>query len=390
MRVALVGPYPLDAARPEGGVEASFVSLLEGLASFEDIEPHVFTFVPGAPETRRATHGTVPVTYFASPARLNNLILYRPHRRLLAQALSTLDPAIVHAQDAIAHGYIALRAAAEFPVAVSIHGIVREEVKFLTSRYDRARTWLAGPPYQRYCVRHARYLLEPSRYPEEYFGEAISGRIFEVGNPIANRFFAAEAAPEPARLLYAGGVTPGKRVLDLVEMLAAVRRQAPETRLRIAGQTGNLNYVAAVRARSEELGVAEHVELLGALSLDDLVEEYRRASVFVLASGQENSPMVIAEAMAVGVPVVATRVGGVHTLVEEGSTGFLVEVGDIERLAVRVSELLGDDPRRRAFAVAARAAAERRFRSSQVAERVRAVYREMLLGTGSPADGADA
>ena len=88
--------------------------------------------------------------------------------------------------------------------------------------------------------------------------------------------------------------------------------------------------------------------------------------------------MVIGEAMAVGVPVVATRVGGVRYLVEEGRTGFLADVGDIATLAARTSELLLNDPKRAAFGADARAFAESRFRSVDVAARVRDVYRRVL------------
>lgn len=384
MRVALVGPYPVDTSQFDGGVETSFFGLLEGLKSFDDLELHVVTFVPGAKEVRRNGDGRVAVTYFPSPVRLNNLILYRPQRRVLREVIGALRPDIVHAQDAISYGYMTLRSVRDVPVVLSVHGIVREEIKYMESRLDRVRTWLTGPPIQRYCVRRARYLLEPSSYPERYFGDLISGRVFEVGNPIGDRFFEAETAPEPGTVLYAGGVIPGKRVVELVEMLASVRTQVPEARLRIAGNTSDANYVAAVRARALGLGIADSVTLLGTLSPAEIVEEYRRASVFVLASAQENSPMVIAEAMAVGVPVVATRVGGVDSLVDHGKTGFLVNVGDAADLARRVSALLLDRDECAALAAAARELARRQFRSRQVAERVRDAYEQVLADHSPP------
>ena len=93
--------------------------------------------------------------------------------------------------------------------------------------------------------------------------------------------------------------------------------------------------------------------------------------------------MVIAEAMAVGVPVVATRVGGVDSLVDHGNTGFLVNVGDAADLASRVSALLLDREECAAFAASARELARGRFRSRQVAERVRAAYEQVLADQGA-------
>jgi glycosyltransferase involved in cell wall biosynthesis len=133
-----------------------------------------------------------------------------------------------------------------------------------------------------------------------------------------------------------------------------------------------------VRARVRDLGLEERIEMLGALSVDEMIEEYRHASVFILPSAQETSPLSIGEAMAVGVPVVATRVGGIPYLVDEGVTGHLVDVGDVASLGERVSALLADGERRDAVARAAAAAAERRFRPAAVAARVRDLYEEAL------------
>lgn len=87
--------------------------------------------------------------------------------------------------------------------------------------------------------------------------------------------------------------------------------------------------------------------------------------------------MVIGEAMATGVPVVATRVGGVSYLVDHGVTGLIVDPGDVDSLAAAVSDILGDPARSDALGAAGRAKAEGGFRTAAVAARVRAVYDEI-------------
>ena len=88
--------------------------------------------------------------------------------------------------------------------------------------------------------------------------------------------------------------------------------------------------------------------------------------------------MVIGEAMAAGVPVIATRVGGVRYLVDEGVTGHLVDPADVATLATRIVGILAEPERAAAFGAAGRAKADESFRISSVAARVRAVYEEAL------------
>jgi glycosyltransferase involved in cell wall biosynthesis len=231
---------------------------------------------------------------------------------------------------------------------------------------------------ERYCVRRARFLVTPTGYAQTVFGREIQGRLWEIPNPIADRFFSLSPEPEPGRVLFTGALIPRKRLLDLVEALPAVLAEVPNARLRVTGAAGGAEYGALVRRRVEELGLGEVVAFLGGVTFGELLEEYRRASLLALPSGEETSPMVIAEAMAVGVPVVATRVGGVPSLVEEGVTGSLVEVGDVEALAARIVDVLADPDLRAARGRAGRENAERSFRVPAVARRFAAMYEEIL------------
>lgn len=378
MRIALVGPYPEREGRFGGGVESAFATLVKGLALFSDLDLHIVTFVAGGTEPRTVDNGTATVHYVPSPLHLNNLTLHRTQRRRLRALLDGVGPDLVHAQDALRYGYVCLRAVRDVPVVVSVHGIVREQRKLLETRFARLQASLAGTSMERYCVRHAPFVLQPTTYPQEYFGSELRGEVVDVGNGIDDVFFRAAPRAEPGRVLYAGHVAKPKRVLDLVEALALVRESVPDATLRVAGAARRPDYLERLRVRVQQLGVGGAVVFLGQLGPEQMVDEYRRAAVFALPSAQETSPMVIGEAMAVGVPVVATDVGGVPYLVDDGRTGYLVRVGNVAGLANRLRELLLDETVRATFAAAARDEAERRFRVADVAARVRSVYERAL------------
>lgn len=380
MRVAMVGPFPLHLGRFGGGVETSTANLIEGLKTFNDVEIHVVTLNSTLKKPVHLDREGVAFHYLPTSGRLQTLTLHMRDRRSIKRALKDINPDIVHAQDALSYGYVCLKAANEYPLVMSIHGIVREERKHLSTIRSKLRATVTSQLIERYCVANARYIIQPTRYPEQYFGALINGKAFDTGNPIAEKFFGVNgtSAAEPRRLLYSGLVIPRKRVLDLLQAVDIVRRRWPDIELRIAGGTRDPEYLCQVQEWITMHDLERNVMLLGALTQNELVEEYKKCTLLVLPSGQETSPMVIGEVMAMGKPVVATRVGGVPYLVDDGQTGFIVDVGDVQAMVDRLTTILSDNDLRAKMGKQSKEKANRQFRSRAVAAKVVEVYREAI------------
>jgi glycosyltransferase involved in cell wall biosynthesis len=120
------------------------------------------------------------------------------------------------------------------------------------------------------------------------------------------------------------------------------------------------------------------VRLLGRVADHVLHALYARATVFVHATRYEGSSLVTLEAMAHGLPVVATRAGGIPDKVTDGETGRLVAPGDVAGLARALSDVLDDPPRGRAMGARGRAVVEERFSCAVLIERTLAVYEDLL------------
>lgn len=135
---------------------------------------------------------------------------------------------------------------------------------------------------------------------------------------------------------------------------------------------------AAARAVVRELGLGERVLFLG--ERDALPELLAPADVFVLASSEESFGLSALEAMACGTPVVATRVGGVSEVVDDGVSGLLAAPDDLEGFAARLKELLFDRNRAVAMGAAARVVAETRFARGAVVAQYEALYRRLVDG----------
>jgi glycosyltransferase involved in cell wall biosynthesis len=121
-----------------------------------------------------------------------------------------------------------------------------------------------------------------------------------------------------------------------------------------------------------------HVRLAGRVADGVLHALYARADAFVHATRYEGSSLVTLEAMAHGLPVVATRAGGIPDKVADGETGFLVAPGDVAGLARALQELLQDAPRARAMGGRGRRVVADRFSSAVLVDRTLAVYEQLL------------
>lgn len=126
------------------------------------------------------------------------------------------------------------------------------------------------------------------------------------------------------------------------------------------------------------LGLEEFITFTGALEQNDVLQWWQRASIAVLTSENEGMPVCLMEAAACGVPAVATAVGGVPELVDEGVTGLLVSGGDAKALADSLQRLLEDQDLARRMGVAARRRAEERFSVTRQVNCLRAFWAELL------------
>ncbi len=184
-----------------------------------------------------------------------------------------------------------------------------------------------------------------ARHLRERLGVPWS-RVLLLPNFIDLDAFVNVARPAPStgidiRLLTVGRLHPIKGIEVCVEALA--RLDDLPVKLRIVGG-GELpaEYEEFLRDRVRELGVEDRVEFVGALPPESLAREYALADAFVLGSFYEAFGLVVAEAMAAGVPVVVTSVGGLPHVVADGSAGMLVPPGDPDSMAAAVRRVVTD------------------------------------------------
>jgi glycosyltransferase involved in cell wall biosynthesis len=227
----------------------------------------------------------------------------------------------------------------------------------------------------RYVYRNARVVIAlSSQWRETLLQVSPESRIVVVPNPVTLPAWQAPLDEDPPTVLFLGLIKEAKGVYDLVNAWARVVRAIPAARLVLGG----VGEVDEIRALAASLGVADSLDMPGWIVGDAKEDLIKRAWVFALPSHHEALPMSILEAMAAGVPVVASRVGGIPAAVDDGRTGILIEPRDVDALAKAIVSLLGDAARRKTMGIAARNQAAEFFSAEVIVPRVEDLWHEVL------------
>lgn len=267
-------------------------------------------------------------------------------------------------------GFVLLALAAHVPVIFHLHG--GGFLEFYHRRLGVVRRWLI-----RFVLdRSDTVVVVSEQWRKKLYGLTKNRNLVVIVNPVdaipvvgvdPNR-------PASAIVLFLGRIEKDKGVYDLVDAMAEVRRQLPAVILRLGG----VGDVDGVKRRSGVNGTADWLQFLGWVSDSAKLNALRSAQVYVLPSYVEGLPMGALEAMAAGLPVVASHVGGIPDLVEDGVHGFLVRAGDVAGLTETLLRLLHDPTLCRRMGEAGRQRVAECYVTERVVPQVEAIYSRLL------------
>jgi glycosyltransferase involved in cell wall biosynthesis len=213
------------------------------------------------------------------------------------------------------------------------------------------------------------HVAPPDKIEVVHYGFDLDRRVADAARSREEKRRQLRAADHDFVIGWAGRLSEIKRPLDLVRVAA----QVPQSVLVLAGD-GELR--PEVERLAEELGLGERIRLLG--YIEDLGDWYGAFDAFLLTSANEGAPVVAIEALAAGMPVVATDAGGTRTVVDDGESGYLAAIGDVTALAGRLRELRDDAELRRRLGETGMARMRERFSTERMVAETEAVYLEIL------------
>jgi glycosyltransferase involved in cell wall biosynthesis len=273
--------------------------------------------------------------------------------------------------------FMALARAARSPLILHLHGGAFDRF------YDASSA--SGCALIRYFLESAACVVVPSESLRHWVHTVTrTAQVRCIPSPVLVHKMERDANPRNM-VLFLGRLDQSKGVFDLLEAISALRSAVPDVRLVCAGE-GDRHAVARY---AERLGIADAVKFTGWVGPSGKRALLENAAAFVLPSYTAGLPVSLLEAMAAGVPVIASPVGGIPEVVVDGVSGFLVAPGDTQTLQRLLRKLIVDRKLGERIGAAARESVRLRFAPERTVPQIEELYSSLgLNASGAPQAGS--
>jgi len=380
MKVVLVSRFPSDIDQPRGGVETATVGLAKALFSLGIIDLHIVTIEKHIAETSIENHEGLTVHRLPRsrwPMILDAIV--GPSVRILNRYLRQLEPTVVHYHET--WGFSAPKCG--FPAVFTVHGFDSLNLPTEKAPFWRTRSKLWDWS-ESIGLRKQKHIISIAPYVHHAISTKTNAKISDIWNSLNPLAYAVSRKEKRGSLLFLGWLNPRKNPLVIVKAAAKLIKKHPDLKVRLCGEASVPHYFKELQDAISDFGLTKCVEMPGRLNQSAVRKELSTAALLVLPSFQENAPMVIAEAMAAGIPIVASNLCGIPDMVEDGKSGLLLnDPTDADELVNTLDKLLSNDELRHCQGESAKYRAEQLFHPTSVASQTIEVYKQAVFDYSS-------
>ncbi len=343
----------------------------------------VYIFAPDYPEAEeeKGVYRFKSIPAFTHPS----FRLALPLSVKLTRRLRKIDPDIIHTHSPFLLGLLARIMAnrLDIPLVFTYHTLYEEYAHYVPLGESLIRS-LALKYSKNYC-ENSDLIIAPSDYVRKKLKKMgvntpitviPTGIDFAPYGEVESDWVREEFArsPEEELLLFVGRLGEEKYIPLLLESFVEIQKKRPETRLILVGDGPVKNDLIEVR---DELGLKDKVDFAGQYPPRQVVSFYQACDLFVFTSPTETQGLVLAEAMAGGMPVVSVDAAGAQAIIEDGREGYLVEMGDKKGFVRAVISALDDERKYEKMSKMARDKAEM-YSMENVTDRLRDAYIDLI------------
>lgn len=362
MRVLLVIPYP--TTQKSGGVESVAKYTVEGFQKIEErlqnqnIKISILSSNGQSILSRDKgpTNGTQIEYHYFEP--LKPRWFFEDFQGLLNLKCSNINPDLIHTHNL---GFATAGPLLGNPTLFTLHGMVWQEKQYVSSPFGKLAKSMKTKKIPQIDKLVDEYIAISPYVAEEFqskFG-TLESNFSIVENPISGSYYQIDDKVTFNQILCPALVRPLKNQRTLIEALNLIDLEEYNTEVVFAGGIKDNSYFEQLLEIACKKDLEDRVKFVGHVSQERLMELYEESTIVCLPSLQETAPMVVAEGMASGTPVVASDVGGVSYMIENGKSGYLFNPTDEKELADKLSVLISNQNLRDEMGTAGREIAQR-------------------------------
>jgi glycosyltransferase involved in cell wall biosynthesis len=357
LKVAWLCPYPVDLLpyeKVQWNKKKKFhpatwlVNLSNALSTSPEIDLHIITLSPWVRKDFRfefinisfhilRSKYAIPFMLSGSQAILpaDRLTKFYLDKKKVEKEIQNINPDLVHS-----HGtefqYSHIAAQLDFPYIISVQGVIKY-LKNHLSEYN----WRLQLELEKNVIEKSDYFISKADFCTEFIKSINPGsHVIKIDDIVSDEFFKTDYSPVQGTLLFVGNVIKSKGIEEVIKAFIVLKKKYKKLTLRIVGYCDS-KYKSILDSLINE-SKTEDIIFLGPVSSSALIKEYQNAEIFVFPSHFETSPNVIMEAMAVGLPTVTTKVGGITDMIDDGDTGFLINPKSVPEIIEKVEHFLND------------------------------------------------
>jgi len=349
MKIIQIGTFPTDINVIKGGVEASIYGLTTQLCKNHNI---TVIDIPHFENRNDFTEEYNDFSVFRFSTKRNNNYSSIFRIKDILQVIKKSNPDICHIHTTSLFAlclFISLRKN-HIATIITVHGLAHIE-KANAFRKKRNFTNFAKYILQSvtefFLLSICKLIIVDTQYVEneiqnykkqlKIFKTPIIKVIPQGINPI---YFDLNRREEILNLIAVGALNQRKGYIQLINSFRIVKNEFPNVSLKIAGVVSDRAYYNSLLQHISDLNLESNIQIFPNLPFEKMLNLYKNASIFVLHSEEESQGIVFCEAMAIGLPIVATNVGGIPWIIENKKNGLLSEFGDIMKFSNNILKLI--------------------------------------------------
>jgi glycosyltransferase involved in cell wall biosynthesis len=395
MKVFWLANYPLNDLLPELKVlslksshSVSWVAnLSKSIASYPTVELHIITSSAHIPYSQtiikhnitfHVIKYTIPFigSGFPSFFPYDSITWYKGFIKEALIILNKYDIDIVHAHG-IEKGYSLLALKYKLKSITSIQG------SFLAiNKISPSLKGITQIPIEKYCLKNnTNFGCRTSWDKSLVLSMNNKSKVYYMPEMVNNAFFSKKWSPDNANtIVFVGSIIQRKGIGVLIEAIKYVRNDIENIKVLLLGGYRK-NYFKKLQKKIAALDLTDNFSFSGTKTSNEIADILEKASLFVLPSLIENSPNSLAEAMAIGMPCIASDAGGIPSMLENNVNGLLFQSGNAKELSQKIVYLLSNRNFCKELANNARKTAYNRNFEGNVVEQTISVYKSIINAT---------